>query len=148
MITEVFKLFARHHHHNDSPWAEAPPWAIELREMLGLILNRERNIMTVQTDIAAALAQLTTDVTAQTTATAGFVTYIQGLQAQLATITAQTTDTTTAAALTALDSQITANTTADAAAIVVNTPAPVSGAPPVTPAVAAASAQAAVKAAA
>ena len=147
MITEVFKLFARHRHHNDSAWADAPPWAVELREMLGLILNRERDVMTVQADIAAALAQLTTDMTAQTTASAGFVTYVQGLNAQLAAIIAQTTDTTTAAALTALDQQLTANTAADAAAIVVNTPAPAPGAPPVTSAEAAASAQAAVKAA-
>lgn len=79
--------------------------------------------MTVQADIAAALAQLTTDVTAQTTVTASFVTYVQGIQEQLATIIASTTDTTTAAALTALDQQITTNTAADSAAITANTPA-------------------------
>ena len=79
--------------------------------------------MTTQSDIAGALAQLTTDVAAQTTVNQSFVTYVQGIQQQLATIIASTTDTTTAAALTALDQQITANTAADSAAMVANTPA-------------------------
>jgi hypothetical protein len=94
-----------------------------IRSMLRDLSQQEKRAMTVQADIAAALAQLTTDVTAQTTVTASFVTYVQGIQAQLATIIASTTDTTTAAALTALDQQITTNTAADSAAITANTPA-------------------------
>ena len=35
------KLFGFEHHHHESPWDEAPPWAIELRCMLGQILDNQ-----------------------------------------------------------------------------------------------------------
>jgi len=79
--------------------------------------------MTVQADIAAALAKVQADVAAQTTVNASLATYVQGVVAQLATIIAQTTDTTTAAALTALSQQIEANTATDSGLIVQNTAA-------------------------
>jgi hypothetical protein len=83
----------------------------------------ETKIMTTQSDIAAALAQVQSDVAAQTTVTASLATYVAGINAQLAAIAGQTTDTTTAAALTALSSQIQANSATDAGLIVQNTPA-------------------------
>jgi hypothetical protein len=116
-------LFGFQHHNRRRPWEDAPPWAIELREMLNIVIKRENKIMTTQSDIAAALAAVTADVAAQTTVTASLVTYVQGINAQLAALAASTTDTTTAAALTVLGNQIVANTAADSAAIVANTPA-------------------------
>ena len=79
--------------------------------------------MTTQQDIAAALAKVTEDVTAQTTVVASVKTYVKGITDQLAALAAQTSDTTTAAALTALSQQVQANTASDSAAIVANTPA-------------------------
>lgn len=117
------RLFAHWHHKCDDPWEQAPPWALELREMLGLILKQEIKEMTVQQDIADALAKVQADVTAQTTVAASVATYIKGLTAQIAALSAQTTDTTTAAALQALATQIENNTASDAGAIVANTSA-------------------------
>lgn len=116
-------LFGFDYHKRQYPWTNAPPWAIELREMLRIVINRENRIMTTQADIAAALATVTADVAAQTTVTASLVTYVAGINSQLAALAASTTDTTTAAALLALGQQITANTSADSAAMVANTPA-------------------------
>jgi hypothetical protein len=116
-------MFGFNYHNCDRPWDDAPPWAIELREMIRIVINKENRVMTTQADIAAALAAVTSDVAAQTTVTASLVTYVQGINAQLAALAASTTDTTTAAALTALGNQIVANTAADSAAIVANTPA-------------------------
>lgn len=110
------------HHHHPNPWADAPPWAVELREAARIILRNQETIMTTQTDIAAALAKVQADVAAQTTETASLQTYVQGIQAQLAAIAGQTTDTTTADALNALSSQIEANTATDAGLILQNTP--------------------------
>lgn len=33
------KIFAHDHHRSENPWHQAPPWALELREMLRLILK-------------------------------------------------------------------------------------------------------------
>jgi len=79
--------------------------------------------MTTQPDIAAALAKIQADVATLTTTNANLVAYTQSVVAQLATLSAQTTDTTTAAALTALSQQIEADTATDAGLIVQNTPA-------------------------
>jgi hypothetical protein len=99
----------------------------EVLARLDVVLQKldlmETKIMTTQSDIAAALAQVQTDVAAQTTVTASLQSYVQGIVAQLAALASQTTDTTTAAALTALSTQIQANSAADAALIVQNTPA-------------------------
>lgn len=117
------KILGFRHHNCEDPWEDAPPWAIELREMLRVVIYKEYENMTVQQDIADALAKVQNDVAAQTTVTASVQTYVKGLRDQLAAIAAQTPDSTTAAALTALSQQIQANTSSDAAAIVENTPA-------------------------
>jgi hypothetical protein len=41
---KVFNLYALIHHNCNDPWYEAPPWAIELREMLSLILKTEQHM--------------------------------------------------------------------------------------------------------
>lgn len=109
-----------YHYHNSET---APVWAVELKQQGALILSQLEKIMTVQSDIAAALAKVQADVTAQTTVEAGVATFIQGLQAQLAALAGQTTDTTTAAALTALSTQIETNTSGLSTAITAGTPA-------------------------
>ena len=50
------KLFALDHHHNDSPWTDAPAWAVELRVMLGIIIKDQEKLMSVVDDTAAAVA--------------------------------------------------------------------------------------------
>lgn len=34
----MMNIFARHIHHHDDPWQDAPDYAIELREMLGFLI--------------------------------------------------------------------------------------------------------------
>ena len=53
------RLFAHEHHHNDSPWNDAPAWAFELREMLSIIIVTQETFMDA---LNAALAQLTTAI--------------------------------------------------------------------------------------
>ena len=91
-----------------------------LSQKLGLM---ETKIMATQADIAAALAKVQADVAAETTLDASILTFIQGLQAQIAALAAQTTDTTTADALNALAAQMESNAAPLAAAITTNTPA-------------------------
>lgn len=71
------KLFAHHHHHCDDPWEQAPPWALELYEMLGLIIQYQENAM-------ATLDEILADVTDESTQIDGLSTLIDGLKQQLA----------------------------------------------------------------
>lgn len=50
------KLFGFDHHRHQSPWADAPPYAIELREMLVHIIKQETKIMGAIDDLKAATA--------------------------------------------------------------------------------------------
>lgn len=108
---------------NRDPWSEAPPWAVELRNMVQKLMRMEKQDMTVQKDIADALAKVQADVQAQTTVTESVKAYVAGINQQLADLAASTKDDTTAAALQALSAQIEANTSSDASAIIANTPA-------------------------
>lgn len=126
-------VFGYRYHQNQSPWAEAPAWAIELREMLVLILKQETKIMSAFDDLAA-------DVAAEDTVIDGAVALINGFAGQLA---AAGTD---PAKLAALSADIKTKTSALAAAVLANTPAAPSSAPPVTPAAASTAAVAAVAA--
>ncbi len=127
------KLFAFGWHNNPNPWEYAPPWAIELREMLRAISTQETQLMATVDDIA-------TDVAAEDTVIGGAVTLLQGLSAALA---AAGTD---PAKLATLATDITTETATLAAAVAANTPAAAPGAPPVTPAAAQAEAHAKVMA--
>jgi hypothetical protein len=56
-ITKVKPLGFFFHQNND-PWAHAPPWAVELREMVRLVLNKENIIMSnLDDDLAEVTAQ-------------------------------------------------------------------------------------------
>jgi hypothetical protein len=89
--------------------------AIEFK--LDRILNIGRYEMTVQQDIADALAVVRQDVAAQTTVVQGMSVYVAGIQKQLADLAGQTKDDSTAAALMALAAQIESNTKSDADAM-------------------------------
>ena len=67
------RLFGQDFHHNDSPWDEAPPWAIELRE---LILANQEKIMSDLTDLQSVVADLATDLTANNAEIATLLTKI------------------------------------------------------------------------
>jgi hypothetical protein len=54
------RLFAFHRHGNEDPWCEAPPWALELREMLSLVLQDEEIIMALADDLNNAVTALST----------------------------------------------------------------------------------------
>jgi hypothetical protein len=113
-----------HHHH---PYIDAVSEILlrldALKTEQDLINRKLDTLMTTQSDIAAALAQLQTAVAAETTVNQSAVTLIQGLAAQIAALAAQTTDTTTATALNALFAQLGTDTTNLATAVTANTPA-------------------------
>ena len=67
------RLFGQDFHHNDSPWDEAPPWAIELRE---LIITNQEKIMSDLTDLQSVVADLATDLTANNAEIATLLTKI------------------------------------------------------------------------
>jgi hypothetical protein len=58
------RLFGSSFHHHQSPWDEAPPWAVELREMVSLILDNQETIMALEDDLKTAIADLSTQMTA------------------------------------------------------------------------------------
>lgn len=126
-------IFAFDRHHVKHPWADAPPWALELRIMLGQILERENKAM-------AAIDDLATSVAAEDTVIGSAVALINGFAAQLA---AAGTDPTK---LAALQADVKAQTATLAAAVLAGTPTPAPAAQPVAPAAAATAATAAVAA--
>jgi len=60
------KVHGRHHHKCENPWDEAPPWAVELGYIVGLLLANTEKIMTDTDDLKQAIADLTTQLTANT----------------------------------------------------------------------------------
>jgi|ERR1039458_5640931 hypothetical protein len=125
------KIFAIHLHNNQDPWTDAPAWALELRFMLGIIIEDQEKLMAAIDDLAAAVA-------AEDTVIDSAVVLLQGIPALIA---AAGTD---PAALTKLQADITAKTTTLSAAVLARTPTPAAAAAPVTPAAANAAATAAV----
>lgn len=51
-------------HHHTGPWRDAPPWAIELREMLSVVIKNQGANMSQVDDLTNAVATLMTSVTA------------------------------------------------------------------------------------
>lgn len=86
------RLFGHRHHRRDDPWAEAPPWAIELREMLGLVIDNQGTIMATQAEIKVQLDAITADVADETTQIAGIETVLDNLAAIIAKLQADATN--------------------------------------------------------
>ena len=110
-------LFGYDHHHDDHPWKEAPPWAIEIRSAMALILRNQEKLMAAIDDLQAA-------VTAEDTVIDSAIALIQGIPALIAAAGVDPVK------LAALQKDITDKTTALAAAVVAGTPA---ATPPATP---------------
>lgn len=114
------RLFARLHHRRDDPWADAPAWALELREMLGLIIDKENFLMSQLDD---ALTAAEASAKANTDAEDAVIALLGTLSTQIADLKAGTTDAATIARITALSDGLKAKADALAAAVVANTPA-------------------------
>lgn len=64
------RLFTFHRHRREDPWADAPPWAIEMREMMGLLflkLEIEDMATKENLDALAATVRKNTDATQSAT---------------------------------------------------------------------------------
>jgi hypothetical protein len=106
------KGYARGRNRCDDPWEDAPLWAVELRNMMSIIINKENKM-------SAELDALTAAVAAEDTVIDSAVALINGIPALIA---AAGTD---PAKLSALSADITAKSAALAAAVAANTPAAV-----------------------
>lgn len=116
----MLRLFGHRHHRCDDPWEQAPPWAIELREMLSLVLRKEDMIMSIESDAldkaeAAALANSSADDAAEK--------LLVSISAMVADLKTHQSDPTTAARITALADALSARSAQLGAAVVANTPA-------------------------
>jgi len=104
------KLWAFEHHHHPTPWDGAPPWALELRNMLGVVIDNQETMMSAIDDLQAAVA-------AEDTVIDSAITLINGIPALIA---AAGTD---PQKLADLQKDIAAKSAALAAAVAANTPA-------------------------
>lgn len=94
----AMRLFGKHHHQCEDPWAGATPREIEVREMLRHILINQEIIMSLETDALDELEKQTTAIDgAEESAEAAF-TRLADIIANLKT---NTTDPATAARITA-----------------------------------------------
>lgn len=119
-VAAVMRLFGFRHHNCQNPWDEAPPWAVELREMLSLIIINEEMIMSAiddQLTQAEAAAKANSD--ADDAAEALLVT----ISKMVADLKAAGTDPATLARITALSTSLTDRASRLSAAVVANTPA-------------------------
>lgn len=109
------QLFAFEHHHERSPWDSAPPWAIELRVMLGLILKTEEDLMSAASDLNNAVSALAL----------GFASLDTAVQTELTALSAALADNNTDAINQAISniSTVTNKMAADAAALTASIPA-------------------------
>lgn len=114
------RLFAFYRHNHLSPWEQAPPWALELREMLSLVLRKEDLIMSIESDAldkaeAAAKANSDADDAAE-----NLLLSISGMVADLKN---HQTDPATAQRIVALSDAINQRASKLSAAVIANTPA-------------------------
>lgn len=86
------RIFGHHVHGCDFPWAEAPPYGIELREMLSLVLANQEKTMIDLTKLQAQVARLQADDIAALAAYATLRDQNKAAQAQLATVSQQLAD--------------------------------------------------------
>lgn len=124
------RLFGLHIHRRDRPWDEAPPWAIELCEMMRLVINiTETYTMATQATLARMQASVQANTDATKAAADALTHYAQtnaDLTAQLKEAIANDDDAAISAAADALDknnADLLAGVPATAAAVTANTPA-------------------------
>jgi hypothetical protein len=107
-------LFAFETHHRKNPWEDAPHWALELREMLSIVLKREGKIMSLQDDLNGAVSALAT----------GFGSLDTAVQAELAALAAANNGNNPVISQAIANiSTITSKMAADAAALTASIPA-------------------------
>jgi len=82
------KVFGHHHHQCENPWEEAPPWAVELGYVMGLILGNTESIMIDLTALQAVAARLEASDNAELTLLQSIKDQNVALAAQLATLQA------------------------------------------------------------
>lgn len=92
-------LFSFHHITNKSPWAGAPPWALELRELMSLIILDLEHLMSADQDLNNAVTSLAT----------GFTSLDTAVQAELSSLRTASTAATDLAALQAAVAQSVSN---------------------------------------
>lgn len=109
-----------HGHNHRDPWATAPPWARELRDMLGLLVRMDRFIMTQISDV---LDQAETNAHANADAEDAAMALLLALSQAIADLKAAGSDPATVARIQALSDGLRAKAEALAAAVVANTPA-------------------------
>jgi hypothetical protein len=114
------RSYAFDRHHINHPWADAPPWALELRVMLGLILEGEEIIMSQETD---ALDQAETAAKNNADAEDSVIGILNTVVSQLNAIKTAGGDPAVVARVSALATALQARTSVLAAAAVAGTPA-------------------------
>lgn len=126
------KLFGFDKHHHPNPWNDAPPWALEIGFMLGIIIKRQEGQMALEDDLNNVVTALATGYAAEHVAIEA---EIAALTAAMATIPQP--DPAAAAKITAAIANITHITgtmATDAAALTASVPAATTVPPPtVTP---------------
>lgn len=126
------KLFGFDKHHHPNPWNDAPPWALEIGLMLGIIIKRQETEMTIADDLNNTVTSLATAFAAEHDAVQ---VEIDALTKAMSTIPQP--DPAQAQAITNAISNITAITgkmATDAAALTASVPAATTVPPPtVTP---------------
>lgn len=108
------------HHHCDDPWEDAPPWAIALRDMLGIIIGNEEIIMAAIDD---ALAQAEAAAKANSDADDAAEALLITISKMIADLKAAGTDPATLARIQALSTALSGRAAQLSAAVVANTPA-------------------------
>jgi hypothetical protein len=78
-------------HRNNDPWSNAPPWAVELREMVRLVLMRENRIIDTENIIMSTLDDDLAAVEAQSTRLDSINALIVSVKQQLADALSGTT---------------------------------------------------------
>ncbi len=80
------KTFGFFHHQTRDPWADAPPWDVEIGIMLGIAIHNQETIMTDVTALQAVTARLEASDTAALAALQALKDQNTALAAQLAAI--------------------------------------------------------------
>ncbi len=80
------RVFGFPYHQSEDPWDEAPAWALELREMMALILKTERRM---ENTMALDFTKMNTAITAQTTIDNSVLQYSIDMSAKVSDLSTQ-----------------------------------------------------------